>query len=78
MSTANMTEVRDQLSEYLDSVEAGEELIVTRRGRPVAVILAYDEYESMVETLNILSDDDAMAAIAEAEDDVSHGRVTEQ
>jgi len=33
----------------------------------VAVLLSHDEYESLIETLNILSDDDTMSAIAEAE-----------
>jgi prevent-host-death family protein len=75
MSTANMTEVRDQLSDYLDAVEAGEELVITRHGRPVAVIIAHDEYESMVETLNILSDAAAVEAITEAEADIAAGRV---
>ena len=68
MITAPLTEVRDNLREILDDVGAsGNEYVITRHGRPVAVILSYDEYESLVETLNILSDDDAMSAIAEAE-----------
>lgn len=75
MTTANMTEVRDQLSDFLDIVEGGEELIITRRGRPAAVMLAYDEYEAMVETLNILSDASAMEALAEGEADLAAGRV---
>jgi prevent-host-death family protein len=33
-------ELRDRLSHFLDEVEAGRELIVTDRGRPVARILA--------------------------------------
>lgn len=75
MSMANMTDVRNGLSDFLDAVEAGETLTVTRNGRPVAVMVAYDEYESMVETLNILSDSTALEALREAEDDVAAGRV---
>ena len=70
-----MTEVRDQFSDYLDAVEAGEELTVTRHGRPVAVVVAFDEYESMIETLNILSDTNALAAIEDAETDLADGNV---
>ena len=33
-------ELRDNLSRFLDEVQAGRELIVTDRGRPVARILA--------------------------------------
>lgn len=75
MSTAKMTEVRDQFSDFLDAVEAGEELTITRHGRPVAVVVAFDEYESMIETLNILSDANALAAIEDAESDIAAGNV---
>ena len=34
---------------------------------PVAVLIAVDDLESLTETLEILSDPEAMAAIAEAE-----------
>lgn len=64
MNTAPLTEVRDNLREIVDTVVAtGEAYTITRHGRPTAVILGFDEYESLIETLNILSDDDAMSAI---------------
>ncbi len=64
MTTSPLTEVRDNLSEIIEGVSAtGEEWVVTKHGRPVAVILSYDEYESLIETVNILSDDDTVAAI---------------
>lgn len=68
MSTAGLTEVRDRLSEIIDEVAGtNEQWVITKHGRPTAVIIAYDEYESLVETLNILSDREATDAIAEAE-----------
>lgn len=76
--TLPLTEVRDRLSEIVDDVtESGSEWTITRHGRPVAVILSVEEYDSLIETLNILSDDETMAAIAEAEADVEAGRVTQ-
>lgn len=66
------------LSEFLDEIMAsGSDLVITRHGRPVAVVVGYAEYESLIETLNILSDDDTMAALAEAEADVADGRMGE-
>jgi antitoxin YefM len=63
-----LTEVRDNIKAIIDEVvSTATEYTVTRHGKPVAVILSYEEYESLVETLNILSDDDAMEAIEEAE-----------
>ena len=76
MATAPLTEVRDRLSEIIEDVSVqGTEWVITRHGRPVAVIVGADEYESLIETLNILSDAETMSALAEAESDVDAGRV---
>ena len=78
MSTSALTEVRDTLSEVIDRLVAtGEEHVITRHGRPVAVLLAFDEYEALVETVNILSDSDTMDALDDADADVAAGRVSE-
>lgn len=75
MNTAPLTEVRDNLREVVNTVvSTGSEFVITRHGKPVAVILGIEEYESLVETLNILSDDDTMTAISEAESEVSEDR----
>jgi len=67
-----LTDVRENIKAIIDEVvSTGTEFTITRHGKPVAVILSSDEYESLVETLNILSDDDAMAAIDEAETELS-------
>ena len=77
MNTAPLTDARDKLSEILDDVSAtGTEWVITRHGRPVAVVLGIEEYESLVESLNILSDADTLAAIAEGEADVKDGHLT--
>ncbi len=68
MHVAPLTEVRDNLREIVDDVvETGNVYTITRHGRPVAVVLSHDEYESLVETMNILADSDTMDAIAEAQ-----------
>lgn len=36
MESAGIAELKARLSEYLSRVEAGEEVLVTDRGRPVA------------------------------------------
>jgi prevent-host-death family protein len=73
-AAASLTDARDRLSEIVDSVaNSGEAFTITKHGRPTAVILAYDEYESLIETLNVLSDADTMAAIDEARSEVFEG-----
>jgi antitoxin YefM len=48
---------------------------VTKNGSPVAVILAVEDYESLMETLEILSDRQAVAAIREAEQQLAQRQV---
>jgi prevent-host-death family protein len=78
MTTAPLTEARDRLSEIIeDVVTRGSEWTITKHGRPVAVLLSYDDYEALIETLNVVSDTETMSAIAEAEADLAEGRVSE-
>jgi len=74
-STLALSEARENLRAIVDDVlETGTEFTITRHGRPVAVLLSHDDYEAMVETLNILSDDDSMDAIAEARAELDESR----
>lgn len=41
------TELRRKFHYYLRLVEAGQRLIITKRGIPVAVMIPYGEYESL-------------------------------
>lgn len=40
MSTVSVAEAKAKLSELLDKVEAGEEVVITRHGKPVAKMSA--------------------------------------
>ncbi len=42
-------ELHDRLSEHLDRVEKGTEVVVTRRGRPVARLCAIDADDALDE-----------------------------
>ena len=73
-----LTDARNRLSEFVDEViTTGSELVITKHGRPAAVVMGHDDYESLMETLNILSDPKAMAALAEAENDLAEGSLVE-
>ena len=73
-----LTEARSRLSEIVDEVTStGSTIEISRHGRPAAVIMSSEEYESLLETLNILADEATMAAIAEAERDVAAGDLFE-
>ena len=48
---------------------------VTRRGKPVLAILPWELYESIVETLDIMSDEKLMASLRKSICDIQEGRV---
>lgn len=74
--TVPFSEARASLSELLDYVGATQDhVVITRNGKPVAVLMSMDEFESWEETVEILSDDETMAALKRSEEDVRAGRV---
>ncbi len=63
-----MSEVQQELPEVLDMIEnADERVVVIRHDRPAAVMMSYEEYEGLLETLDILSAPGAREEIREAE-----------
>ena len=59
-----VTEFRTHALEAVRRVNRlGEEVIITAKGRPAAVLVSYDEWESIVETLEIKKDRRLMAQI---------------
>ena len=67
MTTLSLAEVRDRLSPLVSSVErTHERVVITKNGRPSAVLISYDDLESLQETLDILSDPDAVHEIRDA------------
>jgi len=45
MATVSVRELKNRLSEHLRRLEDGETITVTRRGKPVAVMMAVDSRE---------------------------------
>lgn len=71
-----LTEARATLSDLLDLVQGEEEeIVITRNGKPVAVLVSADAWESMEETIEILSDPELLADLEASEQDVQAGRL---
>jgi antitoxin YefM len=69
------TDARAHLTELLDEIErVHEHVVITRNGRPTAVVMSQDEYESLIETLDVLADEEAMADLRDSEEDLRAGR----
>jgi len=75
VKTLPLTEARKDLSKIVDEVAAiHEHVTITRQGKPAAVVMSADEFESWQETLEIMSDPEAVAAIKRGMRDVKAGR----
>src|SRR5262249_15051340 len=59
-----ISEVKARLPELVTGVEdREEEIVVTRKGKPAAVLVNHAEYERLKETVDVLSDPDLMRQI---------------
>jgi prevent-host-death family protein len=64
MKILPLAEAKAKLSRLVDRVaKTDEEVLITRNGRPAAVLVSPDEYESWTETRAIRSDRELMAEI---------------
>lgn len=70
-----ISEVKARLPELVTGVaEREEEIVVTRNGKPAAMLVSYAEYERLKETLDVLSDPDLMSQIRESEAEIAAGK----
>ena len=64
MKTLSLSEAKAKLSGLIEDVaRRDEEVVITRNGRPAAVLVSPDEYDSWKETLAIRADRDLMREI---------------
>ena len=75
--TMSITQARSELlglADALNRSSARDAVAVTKRGRPVLALLPWDLYESLVETLEILGDEDLMKAFRRSVKEARAGR----
>ncbi|MBK5228984.1 MAG: type II toxin-antitoxin system Phd/YefM family antitoxin [Actinobacteria bacterium] len=72
--TLPLAEIKAHLSEIVDRIEGQHQrIILTRNGRPAAVLLSPDDLEALEDTLEILSNPDAVAEIERAREEIARG-----
>ncbi len=66
--TLSLSEVKTRLPELVAGVqEREEEVVVTKNGRPAAILINVDEYARLKETLDVLSDPVLMKQISRSQ-----------
>ncbi len=64
METLSLSEAKMKLSELIEKVQSTDaEFIITKNGRPAAVLVSPDEFEGWRETIAIKADGDMMSEI---------------
>ncbi|GAB6011959.1 type II toxin-antitoxin system Phd/YefM family antitoxin [Viscerimonas tarda] len=75
MKTANYTDFRSNLKDYIDSVIDDSETLIINRGKNTGVVLiSLDEYNSLVETEYIMSSPEMLRRIKDAEKNIQEGK----
>lgn len=66
--TLSLSEVKTRLPELVAGVqEREEEIVVTKNGRPAAILINVDEYTRLKETLDVMSDPAVMKQIGRSQ-----------
>lgn len=65
---ANLAEVLDDVTEHLDRY------VISKRGKPEAVLMCVDDYDSWLETLEIMSSKETMRDITAARAELKAGK----
>jgi antitoxin YefM len=72
--TRSLADVKAHLSELVAQVGAQHDRVtVTVHGRPTAVLVAVEDLESLEETIAVLSDNEALRVLADADAELTAG-----
>ena len=73
-----LADVKNRLSEVVERVEREHgRVVITKHGRPAAVVLSVEDLEGLEETLETLSDKPLMRRIRKAQLDIDAGEVSD-
>jgi len=71
-----VTTVKRNLMKLLSKVQSdGDPLVITKDGKAAGVLISADDYEGLMETIEITSDQQLMKKLTQAENDFKEGRV---
>ena len=75
VSTVSLKELRPELPRVISRIGGKlDRYVVTKHGKPVVVMMSIEDYESLMETLDILADPKAMADLKRGEEDIRKKR----
>lgn len=77
MTQLTITQARQALLDLPEQLAKAPDkaVSITRHGRPVLALLPWELYESIIETLDVLSNPDTTAALRSSLEDIRKGRL---
>ena len=71
-----LTEARNKFPKLVDDVsKTFAQVTITRKGKPEAILISKEEYDALIDSLEILSSKQSVASLKRAKNDVKAGRV---
>lgn len=69
-----VTAVKQKLLEIIDNLDGT--IAITKNGYAAGVLMSVDEYEGLIETIEILSDPEAMKRLRQSKREMEEGKLT--
>ncbi len=74
-----ITQAKTKLLDMVRSLhDKADTIAITKNGVPAAILLSMETYEGLLETIDILSDPVAVAALKTSAEDVHAGRIVDE
>lgn len=78
MTTINLSEAKDRLSQLVrETAETTRPVVISVNGRKEVVLISMEEYDSLMETIEILKDQSLVKKIASSMEDIKKGNVVD-
>lgn len=74
--TLTVTEAKKRLLEIVEGIEKAKDMVtITRNGVPTTIMMGVDDYESLMETLEILADPNILASLKKSQKQRKQGKL---
>ncbi len=78
MTTINLSDAKNRLSKLVkEAAETTCQVVISVNGRNQAVLISMEEYESLMETINILRDQTLVKKIKTSMEEIQKGNVVD-
>ena len=78
MTSINVSEAKDRLSQLVkETAETTKQVVISVNGRKEVMLISIEEYESLMETIEILKDQSLVKKIISSTEDIKRGDVVD-